>query len=90
MSAAEAVDYASRGRGSRKERPTTGWPSLTRAERNVVALVAEGLTTAEMAERLFISPRTVATHVGHIYEKLGISTRRDLARQASSRSGGAA
>ena len=58
----EAVAYASRGRGSRK-RPSTGWASLTPAELDVVRLVAEGLSNADIGKRLFISPRTVQAHL---------------------------
>jgi len=53
---------------------------LTPAEREVVPLVAQGLTNAETAARLSISRRTVDTHLAHIYRKLGIHTREDLAR----------
>jgi DNA-binding CsgD family transcriptional regulator len=58
----EAVAYAQRGRGERK-RPPFGWDSLTPAEENVVALVAEGLTNPQIGERLFVSPRTVQSHL---------------------------
>jgi DNA-binding CsgD family transcriptional regulator len=51
----------------------------------VVRLVKEGLTNAEIGERLFISPRTVGHHISHIFAKLGITSRRELAREASKR-----
>ena len=76
----EAVAYAMRGRGSR-DRPDTGPESLTPAEREVVQLVVEGLTNPEIASRLFISPRTVQSHLRNAYAKLGVSSRSDL-RQA--------
>jgi predicted ATPase/class 3 adenylate cyclase/DNA-binding CsgD family transcriptional regulator len=82
LSAPEAVAYARRGRGERR-RPSAGWASLTPSERSVVALVAEGLSNKQIAERLFISPRTVQTHLTHVYTKLGISTRVELVRQAA-------
>lgn len=67
-----------RARGARL-RPATGWPSLTPTEREVVALVAEGLTNPDAAERLFMSRSTVKTHLNHVFAKLGISTRAELA-----------
>jgi DNA-binding CsgD family transcriptional regulator len=80
----EAVAYASRGRGERK-RPSTGWASLTPMERQVVDLVAEGLRNAEIAERLFVAPSTIKTHLGHIFAKLGVATRAELAALAARR-----
>jgi len=82
MSMDEAVAYATRGRGGRGERAITGWASLTKVEREVIDLIKEGLTNAEIAERMFVSPRTVESHLYHIYPKLGIKTRKDLARRA--------
>ena len=48
---------------------------LTNQERNVLALVVQGWRTAKIAQELFISPRTVETHLRHIFEKLGVSSR---------------
>jgi DNA-binding CsgD family transcriptional regulator len=48
---------------------------LTRRERDVLALIAEGRTDREIAEALFISPRTVAMHVSSILAKLGVTNR---------------
>jgi DNA-binding CsgD family transcriptional regulator len=67
------------------ERPATGWGTLTRAEREVAMLVAESLTNREIGERLFISPRTVQTHLSHVFAKLGFASRRDLARLVARR-----
>jgi DNA-binding CsgD family transcriptional regulator len=78
----EAIAYAQRGRGERK-RPSSGWESLTPAERDVVKLVAEGLTNKEVAAQLFISPRTVQSHLAHVFAKLGVSTRTQLAQTAA-------
>jgi DNA-binding CsgD family transcriptional regulator len=53
---------------------------LSKRELEVAVLVAEGLTNTEVAQRLFISPRTVTTHLTRIYERLEISGRAALAR----------
>ena len=74
----EAVAYAQRGRGERK-RPSFGWASLTPAELDVARLVGEGLPNKEIAAKLFISPRTVQAHLTHIYAKLDINSRVELA-----------
>jgi hypothetical protein len=52
-----------------------------------VRLVAERLTNPEIAERMFISRRTVQTHVSHALAKLGVATRRELAAEAARRAG---
>lgn len=59
----------------------TGWESLTRAELRVVRLVAEGLTNREVANRLYLSPHTVDSHLRHSFAKLGITSRVELARR---------
>lgn len=53
--------------------------TLTKAEWAVARLVSEGLTSRQIAEQLFISPRTVDAHLSHIFRKLGISGRARLA-----------
>ena len=78
----DAVAYATRKGGGRK-RPATGWASLTPAEREVVRLVSEGLRNDAIAKRLFIAPGTVKVHLSHIYAKLSINTRAELAVQAA-------
>jgi DNA-binding NarL/FixJ family response regulator/tetratricopeptide (TPR) repeat protein len=55
---------------------------LTPREREVVALIAEGLTNAELAARLFISPKTAAVHVSNVLAKLGMSSRTEVATWA--------
>jgi DNA-binding CsgD family transcriptional regulator len=82
LSADEVIAYALRGHTGRK-RPASGWASLTPTERDVVRLVAEGLTNKEVAGRLFISPRTVQTHLTHIYTKLGVTSRVELAQKSA-------
>ena len=52
--------------------------SLTDRERQVIALIAEGLKNRQIAERLFISPTTVTHHLSSIYSKLGVSDRLEL------------
>jgi DNA-binding CsgD family transcriptional regulator len=80
---------ALRGMGTRRRRrrarrrPLRGWESLTPTELEVVRLVTQGLTNVEIGQRLFISRRTVETHLSHIFGKLGVSSRGQLAAQAS-------
>jgi DNA-binding CsgD family transcriptional regulator len=82
LSTEEAMAYAQRGRGERM-RPASGWGSLTPTERDVVKLVADGLGNKEIAERLFISPRTVQTHLTHVYAKLGLTSRIHLIQEVA-------
>jgi predicted ATPase/class 3 adenylate cyclase/DNA-binding CsgD family transcriptional regulator len=82
LSTDEAIAYAQRGHGQRK-RPTSGWASLTPTERDVVRLVSEGLGNNDIATRLFVSPRTVQTHLTHVYTKLGLTSRVQLAQEAA-------
>jgi len=73
---AELTATGARPRRSR----LTGVESLTPSQRRVAYLATQGLTTRQMAEALFVSPKTVEFHLRHIYQKLGINTRADLAR----------
>jgi DNA-binding CsgD family transcriptional regulator len=68
-----------RGRRGARQRPQQGWESLTPTETTVAALVGEGLSNPQIAERLFVSRRTVQTHVAHIFTKLDIGSRAQLA-----------
>ena len=78
----DAVAFAARKGGGRK-RPATGWASLTPAELEVIRLVGEGLRNDAIAQRLFIAPGTVKVHLTHIFTKLSITTRAELAVQAA-------
>ncbi len=82
LSIEEAIAYAQRRRGERKH-ASSGWTSLTRAELDVVKLVSEGLGNKDVAARLFVSPRTVQAHLTHIYAKLGLTSRVQLAQEAA-------
>jgi DNA-binding CsgD family transcriptional regulator len=80
----EAVAYATRARGERK-RPSTGWDSLTPTELDVVKLIAKGLSNPEIGTRLFIGRATVKTHLSHVFTKLGVTNRAELASEATRR-----
>jgi DNA-binding CsgD family transcriptional regulator len=82
MSKQEAIAYARRGHGQRK-RPTSGWGALTPTECDVVRLVSEGLANKDIATRLFVSPRTVQSHLTHVFTKLGLSSRMQLVQEAA-------
>ena len=65
--------------GLHDDEVTEATPLLTPREREVAQLVADGLTNAELAKRLYISPRTAAVHVSNILRKLGVASRTDVA-----------
>ena len=74
-------------KGPRASVPRTrhvGWPALTEGEWRVVALAAQGHTNAEIAARLFLSRYTVETHLKHVFAKLGLRSRAELAAVAAS------
>ncbi len=64
-------------------RPDSGWAALTDSELAVARLVAQGLSNREVAEHLFLSPHTVSGHLRHVFLKLGVNSRFDLARIAA-------
>ena len=74
----EAVAYAQRSRGERA-RSTIGWSSLTPTEQRVAALVAQGYSNDDVAAQLLMSVATVKTHLTHIYAKVGVANRTELA-----------
>jgi predicted ATPase/DNA-binding CsgD family transcriptional regulator len=78
----EAVAYARRTRG-RRGRPTTGWASLTPTELEVVRLVVDGLSNPEIGTRLFMGRGTVKTHLSHVFAKLDVANRTELATLAA-------
>jgi DNA-binding CsgD family transcriptional regulator len=67
-------------------RPATGWDSLTVAEGRVARLAAAGHTNKQIAAELYLSPYTVATHLKHVFTKLEIGSRVELARRAATHS----
>ena len=83
-----AVELARRGRGERR-RARFGWDGLTRTELEVAALVADGLTNPQIAQRLVIGRGTAKTHVSSALRKLGIASRTQLATEYRARLGGA-
>ncbi|HET7015054.1 MAG TPA: AAA family ATPase [Streptosporangiaceae bacterium] len=74
-----------RGPHSKHRQARSGWDSLTPTEMKVAALVGGGMSNPEIAAKLFLSPRTVATHVSHILKKLDVHSRIDIAREAALR-----
>jgi pimeloyl-ACP methyl ester carboxylesterase/DNA-binding CsgD family transcriptional regulator len=79
---AEAPAGRMQAAATRTRRPATGWEALTDAERRVAQLVAGGQANREVAERLFLSRYTVETHLKHVFAKLGIGSRAELAALA--------
>lgn len=71
-------------RGARR-RPTVGWAALTPTEAKVADLVAEGMTNPEIALRMFLSRRTVQSHVSQILTKLDVPSRSGITRLAVER-----
>ncbi|GAA2376466.1 LuxR family transcriptional regulator [Nonomuraea africana] len=86
----DALGMAAWGERARRELRSAGESSpnrdpdarekLTPQELNIAQLAAEGLTNREIGQRLYLSPRTVSTHLHRIFPKLGVSSRADLAR----------
>ncbi|WP_341250113.1 ATP-binding protein [Euzebya pacifica] len=75
----DAAQAVLRMAGVRRSHHRRSTGPLTARQQEIAQLVAEGLTNADIAERLFISVRTVTTHLDHVYQRLGISSRHALA-----------
>jgi len=67
--------------GARTPRAVSGWPALTDTERRVALLIAEGRSTPDIASTMFLSRRTVQTHVSRVLAKLELHSRVEIARQ---------
>ena len=84
LSLDEAIALARRTRGQRG-RPSMGWASLTPTEQDVIRLVVEGLSNPDIGAKLLMSRGTVKTHLSHVYTKLGVANRTELATLAVNR-----
>jgi DNA-binding CsgD family transcriptional regulator len=80
LARADQLARTAKGRGAEQE----PWHPLTTREFEVARKVAEGLTNAELADELSISPRTAGSHVEHILAKLGVSRRAEIAAWTTS------
>jgi DNA-binding CsgD family transcriptional regulator len=67
------------GRRGPRARATSGWASLTPTELQVAELVRQGMSNAEIARQMVVSARTVEAHLGHVFAKLGVASRTQLA-----------
>jgi DNA-binding CsgD family transcriptional regulator len=76
-----------RGPNSLRRRPAAGWDALTPKERDVARLAAEGQSNNDIAARLFLSPRTVESHMSRVRAKLGVSSRVEIVRAAQNAAG---
>ena len=87
MTVDDALGLAETGR-QQPPKPKPAKPGtaslLTRREQEIAGLIAEELTTREIAARLFVSERTVEAHVTHIFNKLGVNSRAQLTRWLAS------
>ena len=84
MSLERAVEYALEQEPAPEPTAPEPFPAgLSAREADLLRLVANGLTNAEVAEKLFLSSRTVDWHLGSIYRKLGLHSRTEAARFAS-------
>jgi DNA-binding CsgD family transcriptional regulator/energy-coupling factor transporter ATP-binding protein EcfA2 len=78
-------DAGAQRAGGRPDPAAAQWPELTASELAVVRLVIRGATDREVAQRLYISAHTVNSHLRHVFAKLGIRSRVELARRAGER-----
>lgn len=84
LSLTEAVAHARRARGTRR-RPSFGWNSLTPTENRVIELVVSGLTNPQIGQQMLITAETVKTHLRHIFAKLDVHNKAQLAAAAQRR-----
>jgi DNA-binding CsgD family transcriptional regulator len=80
-------DIGVRRRLGQADRPDHGWEALTRSELAAVEAITSGMTNREAAAHLFLSPHTVSTHMRHVFQKLQINSRVELARIAAEHAG---
>jgi DNA-binding CsgD family transcriptional regulator len=76
-------DLGIRRRLSHAARPDRGWEALTPSEMAIVDAITSGMTNREAAAHLFLSPHTVSTHMRHVFQKLQISSRMELAKMVA-------
>jgi predicted ATPase/DNA-binding CsgD family transcriptional regulator len=82
LSLDEAVAYAQRGRGAHAG-AMYGWTSLSPVERQVTELASRGMSNPDIGQALLMSRNTVKVHLSHVYAKLGVANRAELARFAA-------
>jgi DNA-binding CsgD family transcriptional regulator len=80
MTLEEALDLAYAEPGAKPNRPSEG--PLSARELEILSLVARGITDAEVAENLYVSPRTVSGHLRGAYRKLGVKSRTAAVKKA--------
>jgi DNA-binding NarL/FixJ family response regulator len=85
LKAAFRVHGIRRGPRDKHRRARSGWDSLTATEITIASFVQEGLSNPQIAARLHLSRRTIATHVSHILKKLDVRSRTDIARESALR-----
>ena len=80
----DAVEVFVTGRKSRPRRHANfGVDALSRREREIALLASQGETATEIASHLFVSKRTVESHLISVYQKLGVGSKTELIRRAS-------
>ena len=79
----EVVESLMRSEKEEVNSANAGYASLTRREKQVMCLLAEGLSTTEIAEKLFISRKTVENHRSNILSKLDLHSTVELVRYAA-------
>jgi ATP/maltotriose-dependent transcriptional regulator MalT len=80
-------DHGAQRAHGRPDPAAARWPELTASEFAVVRLVTQGASDREVAQRLYISAHTVNSHLRHVFAKLGIRSRVELARRVGERQG---